>query len=146
MRYAEVLLIAAEAAVEIGRTSEADQYINMVRERARNGNGSGTPSASPADISGATVADVLEERRLELAFEQKRWYDIVRRRMGGEVFGPNGFETEILGTSNFDPARDYLLPIPPFEISNNPSLTQNCLLYTSPSPRDRQKSRMPSSA
>ena len=125
MRYAEVLLIAAEAAVEIGRTSEADQYINMVRERARNGNGSGTPSASPADISGATVADVLEERRLELAFEQKRWYDIVRRRMGGEVFGPNGFETEILGTSNFDPARDYLLPIPPFEISNNPSLTQN---------------------
>ena len=125
MRYAEVLLIAAEAAVEIGRVGEADQYINMIRERARNGNGSGTASASPANISGATVADVLEERRLELAFEQKRWYDIVRRRMGGEVFGSNGFETELQGTTNFDPARDYLLPIPPFEISNNPSLTQN---------------------
>ena len=125
MRYAEVLLMAAEAAVEIGRTSEADQYINMIRERARNGDGSSAPSASPADISGATVADVLEERRLELAFEQKRWYDIVRRRMGAEVFGPGGFETEFQGTGAFDPARDYLLPIPPFEISNNPNLTQN---------------------
>jgi len=125
MRYAEVLLIAAEAAAELGNTADADRYINMIRERARNGNGTGEPSAVPADISGATVADVLEERRLELAFEHKRWYDIVRRRMGPEVFGPNGFETEFQGTRNFDPSRDYLLPVPPLEITNNPSLTQN---------------------
>ncbi len=125
MRYAEVLLIAAEAAVEIGRTSDADGWINMIRDRARNGDGTGTPSAVPADISGATVADVLEERRLELAFEQKRWYDIVRRKMGDQVFGPNGFETELQGTQNFDSSRDYLLPIPPLEITNNPNLAQN---------------------
>jgi len=125
MRYAEVLLIAAEAAIEIGNTAEADQWINMVRERARNGDGNGAPSAVPANISGATVADVLEERRLEFAFEQKRWYDIARRKLGDEVFGPNGFETEFQGTQNFNPARDYLLPIPPFEITNNPNLTQN---------------------
>ena len=56
MRYAEVLLIAAEAAAELGNTAEADQWINMIRERARNGDGSGTPSAVPANISGATVA------------------------------------------------------------------------------------------
>lgn len=124
MRYAEVLLIAAEAAVELGRTSEADGWINRIRERARNGNGTGAPSAVPANISGATVDDVLEERRLELAFEHKRWYDIVRRKMGNEVFGPNGFEAA-LGTRNFDPNRDYLLPIPPLEITNNPNLTQN---------------------
>ena len=120
MRFGEVLLIAAEAAAEIGRTAEADGFINMIRERARNGNGTGTPSTVPADISGATVADVLEERRLELAFEQKSWYDIVRREMGDDVFGPNGLETQ-----NFDASRDYLLPIPPLEISNNPNLTQN---------------------
>ena len=125
MRYAEVLLIAAEAAAEMGNSAVADEYINMIRERARNGNGSGAPSASPANISGATVADVLEERRLELAFEQKRWYDIVRRDMGNDVFGSNGFETEFQGTSNFDASRDYLLPIPPIEIANNPNLTQN---------------------
>jgi len=97
----------------------------MVRERARNGDGTGTPSAAPANISGATIEDVMEERRLELAFEHKRWYDIVRRQMGPEVFGPNGFETELSGTQNFDPAKDYLLPIPPQEIVNNPNLTQN---------------------
>ncbi len=125
MRYAEVLLIAAEAAAELGNTSEADQYVNMIRKRARDGDGTGAPSAVPADISGATVADVIEERRLELAFEQKRWYDIVRRKMGDEVFGPNGYETELQGTQNFDPSRDYLLPIPPIEITNNPNLTQN---------------------
>jgi tetratricopeptide (TPR) repeat protein len=125
MRYAEVLLIAAEAAIELGNTAEADQYINMVRERARNGNGTGAPSAFPENISGATIDDVMEERRLELAFEHKRWYDIVRRKMGSEVFGPNGFETEFQGTQNFNPDRDYLLPIPPLEISNNPNLTQN---------------------
>ena len=125
MRFAEVLLIAAEAAAELGNTSEADRYINMIRERARNGDGTSAPSAVPADISGASVADVLEERRLELAFEQKRWYDIVRRRMGEEVFGPNGFETELQGTQNFNPSRDYLLPIPPLEITNNPNLSQN---------------------
>lgn len=125
MRYAEVLLIAAEAAAELGNTGEAATYINLLRERARNGDGTGTPSAVPADLTTASVADVLEERRLELAFEQKRWYDIVRRRMGDEVFGPNGFETELQGTQNFDPARDYLLPIPPLEITNNPNLTQN---------------------
>ena len=88
MRYAEVLLIAAEAAIEICKVSEADTWINMVRERARNGDGSGAPSAVPADITGATINDVLEERRLELAFEQKRWYDIVRRRLGDQVFWP----------------------------------------------------------
>ncbi|MCI4671767.1 MAG: RagB/SusD family nutrient uptake outer membrane protein [Bacteroidia bacterium] len=125
MRYAEVLLIAAEAAAELGNNSEAAMYVNMVRERARNGDGTGTPSAVPADLTTATVEDVLEERRLELAFEQKRWYDIVRRKMGDEVFGPNGFETELLGTQNFDPSRDYLLPLPPLEITNNPSLIQN---------------------
>ena len=124
MRYAEVLLIAAEAAAEMGNSAEADLYINLIRRRARNGDGTGEPSAVPADISGATVADVLEERRLELAFEQKRWYDIVRRRMGNEVFGSNGFETELQGTQNFKES-DYLLPIPPIEIANNPSLTQN---------------------
>lgn len=125
MRYAEVLLIAAEAAAELGNTTEAAQYVNMIRERARNGDGTAAPSAVPADISTATVEDVLEERRLELAFEQKRWYDIVRRRLGDQVFGPNGFETELQGTQNFDPSRDYLLPIPPLEIANNPNLTQN---------------------
>ncbi|WP_299224278.1 RagB/SusD family nutrient uptake outer membrane protein, partial [uncultured Aquimarina sp.] len=64
MRYAEVLLIAAEALNEISPGSnEAHQYVNRVRARARSGNG----SDFPADISGLSQDDlrnvVLEERK-----------------------------------------------------------------------------------
>ena len=131
MRYAEVLLIAAEAAVELGDNASATMYINMVRERARRGGttetGAGTPvtiaaSDVPADITGTvTINDVLEERRYELAFEGKRWYDIARRRIGNEVFSASGLE----GAKPAFNDDDYLLPIPGDEIERNPNLTQN---------------------
>ena len=123
MRYAEVLLIAAEALNEIsGGSAEAFQYVNRIRARARSGNG----AAVPADVSGLSQDEfrdlVMEERRLELAFEFKRWYDIARRRMGNEVFNASGFEGEKV---NFDPNQDYLLPMPADELARNPNLTQN---------------------
>jgi tetratricopeptide (TPR) repeat protein len=131
MRYAEVLLIAAEAAVEIGDNASAVQYINEVRARARMGGDTQTgagvnvtidPSSVPADITGTvTVADVLEERRLELAFECKRWYDIARRKIGDEVYGASGLE----GAKPAFTADDYLLPLPEDELERNPNLTQN---------------------
>lgn len=123
MRYAEVLLIAAEALNEINAGSaEAAGYVNRVRERARNGNGSGFP----ADVAGGLSQDgfrnmVIEERKWELAFEFKRWYDIKRRRLGEEVFGPGGLETR----PNFNPSRDYLLPLPNDELLRNPNLAPN---------------------
>jgi len=131
MRYAEVLLIAAEAAVEIGNNDAAVDYINQVRARARMGGATKTgadvaytvaPSAVPADITGTvTVADVLEERRFELAFECKRWYDIARRQMGAEVFSASGLE----GEKPFFTSDDYLLPLPGDELERNPNLSQN---------------------
>jgi len=131
MRYAEVLLIAAEAAVEIGDNASATDYINQVRARARMGGdtqtGAGTPvtvapSAVPADITGTvTVNDVLEERRLELAFECKRWYDIARRKIGAEVFSASGLEGEKPAFTD----DDYLMPLPEDELERNPNLTQN---------------------
>ncbi len=131
IRYAEVLLIAAEAAVELGDNASATDFINQVRARARMGGvtqtGAGTtvtvaPGAVPADITGTvTVADVLEERRLELAFEGKRWYDIARRRIGNEVFNASGLEGE-KPEFNDD---DYLMPLPEDELERNPNLTQN---------------------
>ena len=103
----------------------------MVRERARRGGatetGAGTPvtiapSDVPADITGTvTVNDVLEERRFELAFEGKRWYDIARRRIGGEVFSASGLE----GAKPAFNDDDYLLPLPGDELERNPNLTQN---------------------
>lgn len=117
MRYAEVLLIAAEALNEITPgTTEADGYVNRVRGRARNG------SNFPADVSGLSQTDfrtmVLEERRWELAFEFKRWYDIKRRQLGNTAFAPGGFEDR----PNFSEARDYLYPLPNDELARNPNL------------------------
>ncbi len=124
IRYAEVLLIAAEAAVELGDNASAITYINQVRARARSGGSwKNTPaSAAPADISGTvTVTDVLEERRLELAFECKRWYDIARRKIGSTVFSASGLEGE---KPNFTDD-DYLMPLPEDELERNGNLTQN---------------------
>lgn len=127
MRYAEVLLIAAEAAVEIGDAGSALTYVNRIRGRARAGGEtvlSGQlaiipASTEPADLAGVTVADVLEERRLELAFELKRWYDIARRELGDEVFSANGLEGV---KSGFNAPEDYTIAIPAIEVSRNPNL------------------------
>jgi hypothetical protein len=133
-RYAEVILIVAEAANEIGLSSESIGYINQIRSRARNageidfyGSGYGVynESSFPEDVSiGTDVVDlrniILEERRIELAFEFKRWYDIVRRDLGSEVFGVSGLEPQ----PNFNADR-YLLPIPQDEMNKNENFVQN---------------------
>lgn len=125
-RYAEVLLIAAEASGEInGPNAEAAGYLNQVRARARNW--AGTPTDFPADVSAtmdksAFIDLVMEDRRLELAFEWKRWYDIKRRDLGAEVFtGPTSLEPH----DNFDASRDYLMPLPASELRINPNLAPN---------------------
>ena len=125
MRYAEVLLIAAEAQNEInGGASEAIGYINQLRERARNRDGE--MADFPEDVSPGVSQSklrelIIRERRLELAFEFKRWYDIKRLKIGEEAFGPNGLEPQ----PNFDPNRDYLFPLPGDELSRNPNLQPN---------------------
>src|SRR5690606_8589856 len=122
-RYAEVLLIAAEALTEVGGpTDEAIGYINAIRARARNAGGK--QNGFPADVSNNMSKEelidlILEERRLELSFEYKRWYDIQRRGLGEEAFkGPNTLEQH----ANFDPNRDYLMPLPRTELEINPNL------------------------
>ena len=123
MRYAEVLLTAAEALNEVaGPTAEAQGYVNEVRARARN-----TPEGTnefPFDVEDGISQDafrdlVLEERRLELSFEFGRWYDIKRRQLGEEAFlAPDALEPH----SNFDPGRDYLFPLPGDELIRNENL------------------------
>src|SRR5690554_6077947 len=66
-RYAEVLLFLAEALNEQGKDGEAVQHLNEVRERAGLG---------PAE--GDLREAIFNERRVELAFENKRWFDLVR--------------------------------------------------------------------
>jgi len=133
-RYAEVLLIAAESANELGLTPEAIDYIDEIRGRARKAGtidfyGSGydsyAPSSFPENVMSSTNQTdlrsvILEERRIELAFEFKRWYDIVRKDLGSEVFGPTGLEPQ----ANFNTNR-YLLPIPQGEMDKNQNFVQN---------------------
>ena len=106
-------------------TTEADGYVNQVRKRARDGALGSTPSAFPEDVSGLSQDEfrtmVLEERKWELAFEFKRWYDIARRRMGAEVFSASGLEGE---KPNFND-NDYLYPLPADELARNPNLEPN---------------------
>jgi hypothetical protein len=73
-RYAEILLNYAEAAVELGQnTDKALEYINDIRDRA------GIKTHDAIDL-----AKVRKERKLELAFENHRWWDIIRWRAGAE--------------------------------------------------------------
>lgn len=127
MRYAEVLLIAAEALNEISPgLPEAEGYVNRVRARARNGAAGSTPKTFPANVSGLSKdvfrSMVLEDRKWELAFEFKRWYDIARRRLAdgpNGVFGVSGLEGV---KSKFQSNRDYLFPLPANELVRNPNL------------------------
>ncbi len=112
LRYADVLLMYAEALNEqAAGNADAFTAINRIRKRA------GLP-----DLAGLTQAQfrdaVLLERRLELAFEGHRWYDLVR----------TGKLVEAMKAQNpaiVVPATHNLFPIPQTERDVNPKLDQN---------------------
>ncbi len=74
IRYADVLLMASEAALKRGDNAKALTYINLVRQRARNSGETGYPVALPS----VTLEDIMHERRLELTCEGTRYFDLVR--------------------------------------------------------------------
>ncbi|GAB2769175.1 RagB/SusD family nutrient uptake outer membrane protein [Rhabdobacter roseus] len=82
-RYAEVLLFLAEALIEQNKLSEAVPYLNQVRARAGL---AATTASSQADLRTA----IYRERRVELAFENKRWFDLVRTGRVQEVITAYG--------------------------------------------------------
>jgi hypothetical protein len=106
IRYADVLLMAAEALNENGKSSQALQYLNQVRARARgNGNMNVLPNVTTTDQNSLRDA-ILKERRSELAMEGHRFWDLVRTGRAAAVLGPLGFQ----------PGKHELLPIPQTEI------------------------------
>jgi len=78
IRYADVILIAAEAAFESGNKTKALEYVNMVRKRARNCSDNPGGSIYPKDLTNITFGDIVHERRIEFAMEAHRFYDLVR--------------------------------------------------------------------
>jgi hypothetical protein len=114
LRYADVLLMQAEALNELGRTAEAEAPLNQVRKRA--GLGNITSGMSKDNFRNA----VLHERRMELAFEGQRWFDLIR--INGGQYGLDFLHS--IGKVNAT-TKHLLLPIPQQEIDSNPNLTQN---------------------
>jgi len=115
IRYADVLLMAAEAMNENGKQTDALNYLNQVRKRARGGNISVLPDITVTDKS--LLRDkIFLERRHELAMEGERFWDLIR----------TGRATAILGPLGFVPGKHELLPIHQSEIDiSQGSLTQN---------------------
>ena len=145
LRYADILLLYAEACNETGNDSEAQWALNQVRNRVGRDNVTST---------GNTLKQAIRtERRLELALEYNRLYDIRRwesiknpgHKVIAEILGPNGSfvkrNTNVLTADpyeyaatkepsdkgiSFDESRDLLFPIPLYEIEHsNGSITQN---------------------
>lgn len=113
IRYPDVLLMYAEALNEQAAGNvEAFNAINKIRIRAG-------LAVLPSTLTQAAFRDaVLLERRLELAFEGHRWYDLVRtKRLVSAMKAQN--PTIVVTDKN------YLFPIPQTERDANPNLTQN---------------------
>ncbi|MCS3556188.1 MULTISPECIES: RagB/SusD family nutrient uptake outer membrane protein [unclassified Sphingobacterium] len=149
IRYAEVLLSYAEATLELdGVISDGDlnRSLNLVRERA------GMPKLTNdfAGVHGMHILDeIRRERRVEFALEgAHRYWDIIRWKVAEKVLPlptlgiqffkneyaqqpvvkltPEGYViAQTAESRKFDPARDYLWPIPVAELSINPNLVQN---------------------
>ncbi|GET28874.1 RagB/SusD family nutrient uptake outer membrane protein [Prolixibacter sp. SD074] len=82
-RYADVILIDAEAEFNLGNLQEAVNSINLVRARVKE---------TPLTTANITLQKIWDERRFELAFENDYFFDLVRTGQAKTVLGPNGFQ------------------------------------------------------
>src|SRR5258705_6430203 len=89
LRYGEVLLVAVEVENELGNASQALIYLNQVRARAREGNDAILPDITETNQD-ALRDIILHERRVELAMEGDRFWDLVRTGKAPEVLGSLG--------------------------------------------------------
>lgn len=112
-RFADVLLMKAEALNELKQTKEAQTPLNIVRARA------GLPPVTTEDYA-EMKAKIIHERRMELAFEGHRWFDMIR--IDGGQYAVDYLKS--IGKKNVNKNR-LLLPVPQVEIDANPDITQN---------------------
>lgn len=108
LRYAEVLLMKAEALNELGQTSEAIPLLNLIRHRAGLGD---TPAVAQGDVRTA----IWKERRVEMAFEHDRFFDLVRTGQAKAAFAIDG--------KTFTEGKNELFPIPALFIRQAQGLT-----------------------
>lgn len=138
-RYAEILLNYAEALNEVGRVEDAVTQIKLIRQRAGITAGTSTRYGIKAGITQAEMRDlIMNERRIELSFEEHRFWDVRRWKMAatslaGSVYGMKitktatggrTYEKVQVSTMLFD-NKLYHMPIPYDELTKNRALIQN---------------------
>jgi len=109
LRLGEIYLILAEAANELGNSNEALDALNMIRTRVK------LPKITTTDQAQLRQL-IWKERRLELAFEHDRWFDLVRTKQAKAAMTGNGktFQDKML-----------LFPIPENQRIQTPEMPQN---------------------
>ncbi len=110
LRFSDVLLMAAEAANEIGgstNTTNAETWVNMIRTRA------GLPSITYT-TQAAMRDEIKKQRRAEFAMEMERFFDLVRWGDAVSVLGSLGYQN-----------KHRFYPIPTSALNANPNLVQN---------------------
>ncbi len=124
-RYSNVLLMLAECLNEVGNSGDALTYVNQVRKRA----GANLPNI--VEAGKVALGDIIaHERRVELAFENHRWHDLVRTGKAIEVMNAHGTQMKaaynFISPSAYNVTPDRLIfPIPYLEMQLNKALTQN---------------------
>jgi hypothetical protein len=131
-RYGEILLNFAEAAVELGKTSDAMNAVNQVRSRA---------GIATLTLAQTTRDRIRHERRIELALEPHRYWDMRRWHIADQVLNNTTltailpylvlsnnsyiYKTKPVGYPKTFTPNMYYERIDPGEISKNPNLIQN---------------------
>jgi len=135
IRYSEIVLNYAEACIGLGQDAEARTYINMIRKRA----------AMPDLTESGTALNIRyqNERRIEMVFENQRFFDVRRWMIGPDAYHPmHGVDvvyklnpdhttaaiptiTPVEITAGKWDDKAYFLPIARSEMNKNPKLVQN---------------------
>jgi hypothetical protein len=121
IRYADILLLQAEALNELGQTSAAVPLVNQVRARV----GLAAVPAANSSSQAALRLYMRDERGRELAGENQRWYDIVRWGLLDNQAGLNYLIARDTDFTNFVLGKSKLLPIPQTDIDLDPTIKQN---------------------
>ena len=130
-RYADILLLKAEAINQLDQPLEASRIVKTIRERADALNLKVMDSTSKSSMTGY----ILEERQRELAFEGKRWYDVLRNAKRNNYEGlqfllnmasisipPNRLQAAL---NKLRDKNSHYFPIYTYELQTNRLLEQN---------------------
>jgi len=132
-RYADVLLMKAEACAQFSRGSESLDIIKQIRDRAQ-AISSTEQLLSPDDVFGITDY-ILAERSREFAFEGKRWFDVLRNAKRNHYerksllvtlmvnIAPQTLQTTMV--NNIQDTLSHYLPIYTYELQTDKALVQN---------------------